>query len=683
MSNNGNDNYNFNLDPSLLHLDIVKRIGIEKSSNSIIVEIYNDIITQAIYRNAFSDKTIYPLRKQISDILAQYIDNNEKQKIINSIITCINSNINKIFVHCKANSTAAINGDDKDEQKVDTLIRLASDSKNVQKIFKDHFGMIHAAVKQGKDKHLEILSIDSIKFKRYLSKLLRDNTGSAIGEISINTAITILAAEAEFAEDIIPLHLKVACSSEANEARKDCIYYDMCNAQRSIIEISKDGWRIIDGSDKEAPIIFKRFNQQPQVNPERHYSPDIFDKLLDLTNVKNEKHKHLLKVYIISTLIPEIDHPILATYGPKGAAKSFLLELLKKLIDPTKPLLLTLHRNAEQFIQQVNHNYINYYDNVKFIPYWLSDEICKAVTGAGHTKRALYTTDDDFVYEHRRCLGLNGINVALTEPDALDRCISIELEDIEEDKRRKESDLWFEFEKIKPQTFAYILDIIVRAMQIKETLNLKNLPRMADFAEWGEAISQSMGYPPMSFIEIYKENRNEQNIVAINENLVSSILLEYINHFEAENEIISEIQYEPQKMYNELKNYAENNEIDIRGRQFPKDAASFVKKIKTVIPNFKAVYGIIITVGRNSKDNTSIITISRKTTTTTTDKTTISEDNPNSSTGGMEPPEAIFTKVIKDDIIDDDNSDTDSKDNKAKYGSNPGDNLDSGGDNVG
>lgn len=193
----------------------------------------------------------------------------------------------------------------------------------------------------------------------------------------------------------------------------------------------------------------------------------------------------------------------------KGFSKSFLLELIKKFVDPTKPLLLTLHRNVDQFIQQVNHNYINYYDNVKFIPYWLSDEICKAVTGAGHTKRALYTTDEDFVYEHRRCLGLNGINVALTEPDALDRSISIELEDIDDDERRKESELLDEFEKIKPQAFAYILNVIVRAMQIIETLNLKKLPRMADFTEWGEAISQAMGYAPMSFKEIYKENRNE------------------------------------------------------------------------------------------------------------------------------------------------------------------------------
>ena len=121
--------------------------------------------------------------------------------------------------------------------------------------------------------------------------------------------------------------------------------------------------------------------------------------------------------------------------------------------------------------------------------------------------------DNDIIYEHRRCLGLNGINVALTEADALDRSISIELEDIDEDKRRKEADLWAEFEKIKPQAFAYILDVIVKAMQIKETLNLKSLPRMADFAEWGEAISQAMGYPPMSFIDIYTKKIETSKIL--------------------------------------------------------------------------------------------------------------------------------------------------------------------------
>jgi len=183
----------------------------------------------------------------------------------------------------------------------------------------------------------------------------------------------------------------------------------------------------------------------------------------------------------------------------------------------------------------------------------------------------------------------------------------------------------------------------------------------------------------MSFIEIYRENRNEHNIVAVNENLVSSILLIYILDLEAENGPISEMQYEPLDLHKELKLYAEHNEIDYR--HFPKDAASFVKKIKTVIPNFKAGYGIIITVGRNSKDNTSIITISRKTTTTV--NILISEDFLDSSTGGMEPPEAIFTKSIKDNFIDIDNSDSSFIDNNTKNNGNSGNNPYSEGDGSG
>ena len=64
------------------------------------------------------------------------------------------------------------------------------------------------------------------------------------------------------------------------------------------------------------------------------------------------------------------------------------------------------------------------------------------VTGIGHTKRQLYTDDEDIIYEHKRPICLNGINVALTEPDALDRSISVELKEIDDEYRKKEDDLW-------------------------------------------------------------------------------------------------------------------------------------------------------------------------------------------------------------------------------------------------
>jgi hypothetical protein len=58
------------------------------------------------------------------------------------------------------------------------------------------------------------------------------------------------------------------------------------------------------------------------------------------------------------------------------------------------------------------------------------------------TKRELYTDDEDIIYKYKHCLSLNGINTALTESDALDRVLTIELEEINDENRRKEADLF-------------------------------------------------------------------------------------------------------------------------------------------------------------------------------------------------------------------------------------------------
>jgi hypothetical protein len=154
--------------------------------------------------------------------------------------------------------------------------------------------------------------------------------------------------------------------------------------------------------------MFVRYNQIPQADPDRNYEQSIFDKFLGLTNLKEDQDRILLKVYIVSLFIPDIPHVILVLHGEKGSAKSTLQTLIKLLVDPSKPVLLTIHNDRTEFIQQLGHNYVAYYDNVKSAPGWLSDEACKAVTGVGNTKRKLYSDDDDIVYEYRRCLGFNG-----------------------------------------------------------------------------------------------------------------------------------------------------------------------------------------------------------------------------------------------------------------------------------
>ena len=101
--------------------------------------------------------------------------------------------------------------------------------------------------------------------------------------------------------------------------------------------------------------------------------------------------------------------------------------LVKNVVDPAKPSSLTIHDDKSEFIQQVAHNYLAAYDNLKYNPKWLSDEACKTITGIGQTKRVLYTVDEDKIFEYKHCLMFNGINVAFSEPDVIDRSILMEL----------------------------------------------------------------------------------------------------------------------------------------------------------------------------------------------------------------------------------------------------------------
>ncbi|MFL6376626.1 MAG: bifunctional DNA primase/polymerase, partial [Nitrososphaeraceae archaeon] len=324
-----------------------------------------------------------------------------------------------------------------EEQKSESHILLELAHANVSRFFRDQYGIAYALIVLTKGRR-ELIALESGKFRRFLAKLFYDNNKGIARTEHINNAIQILQANIEYDGQTIPLSLRVAW-------KEDAICYDLTDEKWQYVKITKDGWEV---KDDDSSVLFARYNQVAQVPPDRNYEPDIFDKFIGLTNVKDDKDKLLLKVYTISLFIPDIAHAMLIVHGEKGAAKTLLQWLIKQLVDPSRPILLTIHASREELVQQLSHNYVAYYDNVKNVPKWLPDEVCKAVTGIGQTKRKLYTNDEDIVYEYKRCLGFSGINICLTEPDALDRSILIELMRIPRDKRKLESEILAEFEQI-------------------------------------------------------------------------------------------------------------------------------------------------------------------------------------------------------------------------------------------
>jgi hypothetical protein len=310
------------------------------------------------------------------------------------------------------------------------------------------------------------------------------------------------------------------------------INYDLTDKDWFVIKITKDGWDV-----QYAPIIFRRYsNQQPQVYPGKQYVPDIFDRFMNLVNVKGEDNKLLLKCYIISLFYPEIPKPVLMLHGEQGSAKSTLQELIRMLVDPSSIRTLTFPRDINELVQKLSHNYIAYFDNVSLIPEWISDQLCRAVTGSGFSKRELYTDDDDIIYNFKRCIGFNGINLGATKADLLDRGIIIELERIPREKQRRLEEIWAEFDSIKPELLGYIFDILVKVLQLKSNGGIadeiKGLPRMADFAEIGEIISRCMGYDNNKFIDAYYRNIDLQVEEAIAANPVGNAIIKLMERLE-------------------------------------------------------------------------------------------------------------------------------------------------------
>ncbi|MGD1838709.1 MAG: bifunctional DNA primase/polymerase, partial [Nitrososphaeraceae archaeon] len=457
-------------------------------------------------------------------------------------------------------------------------------------LLKNEFEQPHALVKI--NNHYEVLSMDSSKFENYLSKLYYDKNEKQVANAeSINNAIRMLKAQAIFEGKTMPLHLRLAWS---NNETKDTIYYDLSDENRRSIKITKDmGWKIVEN---QFEVLFKRYgHQSAQVEPSHDYDKEIFDKFINSLNIKNEGHKLLVKVWITSLLIPEIAHPILLPYGEKGSAKSTLLKKIKMLIDPSQLDLFSVSRDKTQFIQQMTHNFLCFYDNVRYEPNWLSDEACRAVTGGSFSKRKLYSDDDDIPYRYKKILGFAGINVIFKEPDALDRSIKIELERIREENNIPDSKIEQELKQQIPQLLGFLFDIISKTLQIKDSVKLNRLPRMADFAEWGEAIARALGYKPLEFMDAYFENLGEQNIEIIESNPYAEAISKFVD-------------YEklcwtgsPKSLTKDLTNYADNNDID--SSKFPKTATSVSQRLNKIKSNLREGLGIEITVGRITSGN--------------------------------------------------------------------------------
>ncbi len=464
-----------------------------------------------------------------------------------------------------------------DDEQGNTIEKIVSLIENrCIETFSDQFNEIYVLVRI--NGHFEALSIDSNRFEKLVIMECFTNK-IAINKDRIKNIIDIIKTKIEFSNDANKriLNLRIAKSDSS-------FYYDLANSKWETVKISQDGWNVIPNNQ----AIFKRYkNNMEQVYPNKNHSPGCIDRFLNLINLHSKKDKLLLLVYLVSLFVPDIAKPILLVYGSKGAAKTTTFELIKNVIDPSIADTLSFPKETNDLIQIISHNYVAYFDNISTVSHSLSDLLCRAVTGTVTSKRKNYTDDEVFIYRFKRAIGINGINIASVKPDFLDRYLILEVNRIPKEMRRKEEDVKTEFKQLLPDILGWIFDVLVKVLKYKnenpEKTKLKQYPRMADFAEYGEIIARCIGYEEQAFIETYFENMEIQDNEVIESSVVANVLMDFM-------EDKDKWEGSATLLHATLTDYMENTVGQIRKKHnnlWPSDPNALSRKINELAPTLK------------------------------------------------------------------------------------------------
>jgi len=335
--------------------------------------------------------------------------------------------------------------------------------------------------------HAENWGIRSPEFRRWMTGLYWSAKRDAPNEKALKSAVEILEHKA-IQGPCHRVHLRVV-------RQGDNIYMDLGDPQWQAVEVGPDGWRVV----ADPPVKFRRTKNTGALPlPTRGGSLDDLRPLAATT----DENWTLIKGWLLDALKGHGPYMVLVVTGEQGSAKSSLCRLMRSMVDPLRMAPLSgLPREEKDLGVDGTNEHLLVYDNVSYLPQWLSDCLCRVSTGGGIKSRMLYTDSQQSVFDICCPLCLNGIPDFAESNDLLGRSLIITQPSIPEDQRLDEKTLEAKFDSVKAGAFGAILDALSRGLRSLEQTDLPVLPRMADSAKWVTACLGDDG-----FLTAYQDN---------------------------------------------------------------------------------------------------------------------------------------------------------------------------------
>ena len=245
------------------------------------------------------------------------------------------------------------------------------------------------------------------------------------------------------------------------------------------------------------------------------------------------------------------------------------------------------------------------FDNLSWLPKWLSDALCRLSTGGGFSTRQLYTDLDETLIDVQQPVLINGITGVAVRGDLLDRTISLELPAIHAGKRKPEKQFWEDFEQVRPRILGALLDAVSRVLRDRDKVDLVDLPRLADFAIAMTAAEPALGWPEGTFAQAYEVNQQAARVRAVESDSVAVLLTELVNTDPTWSGTATQL-------LDDLKRRTYEVPVWV-----PRDPARLSSRLRRLVPDLKAA-GIEVIFSREGRPGTRMIHIRREDSTVST-----------------------------------------------------------------
>jgi hypothetical protein len=394
------------------------------------------------------------------------------------------------------------------EGTISVLLRLAGAAR----LSRSADGGIHVQVPvAGRN---ETFGLKSAGFRDWLVDGYFAERRAPVSPAAIKRVVSVLEARARFDGATPSVFVRVA-----RDGGGSAYYLDLGDAAGRAVRISAVGWELVD----RPGVQFRRpEGTLPLPVPARGGSIELLRPYLNVT----DDGFRLVVAWLTAALRPVGPYPILSLHGEQGSAKSTLAKILRLLVDPHACPLLDEPASTRDLMVTAVNGWLLAYDNITAIPDWLSDSLCRLVYGGGFSGRALFSNQERVTVQAQRPVILNGIEDFVRKSDLMDRTVTVHLPTITPKCRRAEDEFWSAFEAKHPLLLGAVLDAVAGGMRELPSVKLSRLPRMADFAKWGEAVGRGLGWAPGAFGATYEDNRMAATEVSLEGSIVARMVLE-------------------------------------------------------------------------------------------------------------------------------------------------------------